>query len=306
MSLVLVHTKLLFVAFIWGLGWTAGRVIATDFPPITAAWLRYIVAVSLFFLWLHFSKKFKIPTLGEWKRLFFIGFCSTFLYQLFFMFGMKYTAAGDASLMITFNPILTALLAIPFLGEKMTKRLGIGLILSLIGVLILFIYSPNVDIPSSERIIGNFLIIGAAFAWASSTILKKKAMVSSTSDSDTPLSPLQLTVWSSVIGLFILTPWAGIELLDVGIPNFTNGVIISILFLAVFSTVLSYVWFAEGVKTIGANKATLYVYLIPLFGILSGWILIGEKLGFSLVVAFVLIVGGVAIAQSTHQDFKSK
>ena len=306
MSLVLVHIKLLFVAFIWGLGWTAGRVIATDFPPITAAWLRYIVAVSLFFLWLHFSKKFKIPTLGEWKRLFFIGFCSTFLYQLFFMFGMKYTAAGDASLMITFNPILTALLAIPFLGEKMTKRLGIGLILSLIGVLILFIYSPNVDIPSSERIIGNFLIIGAALAWASSTILKKKAMVSSTSDSDTPLSPLQLTVWSSVIGLFILTPWAGIELLDVGIPNFTNGVIISILFLAVFSTVLSYVWFAEGVKTIGANKATLYVYLIPIFGILSGWILIGEKLGFSLVVAFVLIVGGVAIAQSTYHEVKAK
>jgi drug/metabolite transporter (DMT)-like permease len=74
----------------------------------------------------------RIPTKEEWKRLAYIGFFSTFLYQVFFMFGMKYTAAGDASLMITFNPIITALLAIPFLGEKMTKRLASGLILALI------------------------------------------------------------------------------------------------------------------------------------------------------------------------------
>ena len=222
------------------------------------------------------------------------------------MFGMKYTAAGDASLMITFNPILTAVLAIPFLGEKMTKRLGVGLILALIGVSILFIYSPNVNIPTSERIIGNFLIIGAAFAWASSTILKKKAMVTTASDSDSPLSPLQLTVWSSVIGLFILTPWAGMEILQVGWPEFSNEVIASILFLAIFSTVLSYVWFAEGVKTIGANKAALYVYLVPPFGILAGWILLDEKLGLSLVIAFILIVGGVAIAQSSERNPSSE
>ena len=67
--------------------------------------------------------------------------------------------AGDASLMITFNPIITALLAIPFLGEKMTKRLGAGLIIALSGVAILFVYSPNVDIPVDERILGNILII---------------------------------------------------------------------------------------------------------------------------------------------------
>ena len=139
MNLFWLHTRLLIVAIIWGLGWTAGRVVATDFPPITAAWIRYIIAVAMFLLWLKMTGNFRIPTKEEWKRLFYIGFFSTFLYQAFFMYGMRYTAAGDASLMITFNPIITALLAIPFLGEKMTKRLGAGLIIALSGVAILFL-----------------------------------------------------------------------------------------------------------------------------------------------------------------------
>ena len=128
------HVRLLTVALIWGLSWTAGRLVATDFPPVTAAWIRYVIAIGLFLVWLKSTGNMRIPTKQEWKRLAYIGFFSTFLYQVFFMFGMKYTAAGDASLMITFNPIITALLAIPFLGEKMTKRLASGLILALSGV----------------------------------------------------------------------------------------------------------------------------------------------------------------------------
>ena len=102
--------------------------------------------------------------------------------------------------------------------------------------------------------------------------------------------------------LFILTPWAGYEIVDEGWPQFNWEIITGIVFLAVFSTVIAYVWFAEGIRTIGAAKSALYVYLVPPFGILGGVILIGEKLGLSLLVAFVLIVGGVAIAQSDKHD----
>lgn len=184
----------------------------------------------------------------------------------------------------------------------MTKRLGAGLIIALTGVAILFVYSPNVDIPIDERILGNILIILSAGAWATSTIFMKNAMTTTTSDSLKPLSPLELTVWASVVGLFILTPWAGYELVDEGWPQFNLEIISSIVFLAVFSTVIAYVWFAEGIRTIGAAKSALYVYLVPPFGIFGGVILIGEKLGLSLLVAFVLIVGGVAIAQSDKHD----
>ena len=61
------------------------------------------------------------------------------------------------------------------------------------------------------------------------------------------------------------------------------------------------VWFADGIKIIGAGPAAFYVYLVPPFGILGGWLLLGERLGPSLLVSFALIVGGVVLAQSKQK-----
>ena len=201
MKNLLVHMKLIFVVIVWGFGWPAGRVIAQDIAPFAASWIRYVVAVALFVIYLKLSSQWMIPTRGEWKRIAWIGFFATCLYQAFFMVGMKYTAAGDASLMITFNPFFTAVLAIFFLNEAMHWRLGAGIALGLAGVTVLFLYSPNVDIPFYERALGDVLIAGAAFAWACNSIQMKIAMTEPAVDSDRCLSPLQLTVWSSVIGL---------------------------------------------------------------------------------------------------------
>lgn len=304
MKNLLVHMKLIFVVIVWGFGWPAGRVIAQDIAPFAASWIRYVVAVALFVIYLRFSSQWMIPTRGEWKRIAWIGFFATCLYQAFFMVGMKYTAAGDASLMITFNPFFTAVLAIFFLNEAMHWRLGVGIALGLAGVTVLFLYSPNVDIPFFERALGDALIAGAAFAWACNSIQMKIAMTKPAEDSDRCLSPLQLTVWSSVIGLVMLTPIAAVETAVMGIPEPSFDGWVAILFLAIFSTVVSYVWFADGILTIGAGKSALYVYLVPIFGIYSGYLLLDEKLGASLLVAFVLIVGGVALAQSKQHAVK--
>jgi len=298
MKHLLIHLKLVIVVTIWGVSWPAGRVLAQEIAPFTASWIRYVMAVAFFLVYLRTSDKWMVPTRGEWKRIAWIGFFSTCLYQAFFMVGMKYTAAGDASLMITFNPFFTALLAIVFLKEAMHWRLGVGLALGISGVAVLFFYSPNVDIPFFDRALGDLLIAGAALAWACNSIQMKKAMTEPAADSERCLSPLQLTVWSSVVGLFMLTPMVAVETWAGGIPEPSMNAWISMVFLAVFSTVISYVWFADGILTLGAGKSALYVYLVPIFGIFSGYLLLDEKLGASLFVAFLLIVGGVVLAQT--------
>jgi len=294
----LTHAKLLLVAAIWGVSWVAGRVVALAIPPIIGAWIRYVIAVACFLVFLKATDNWQLPSRQQWKIVALIGLFSTCIYQALFMYGMRYTAAGDASLMITFNPIFTALLAIPFLGEKMNSRIASGLIIALIGVFILFFYSPNVDIPFADRLVGDLLIATAALAWAFSSILMKKSM---TAEQD-PLSPLHLTVWASVIGLLFLTPWAGYEMWTIGVVNPSRDAWLSIVFLALLSTVLSYVWFADGIKILGAGKTALYVYLVPPFGIITAWLLIDEKIGWSFLLSFILIVIGVALAQSEKRD----
>ena len=298
------HLKLFTVAIIWGFGWPAGRVVANDVLPFTASWIRYIIATLCFLAYLKLSKQWMFPSKSEWKILFLIGFFSTCVYQAFFMFGMQYTAAGDASLMITFNPIFTAILAVIFLKESMHWNLVTGLLMGITGVGILFYYSPNIDIDFVDRAIGDLLIAGAALAWACNTILMKKAMTETDEKSSKPLNPLELTVWSSVAGLILLTPIMAVETMTQGFVLPSADGWIGLVFLAIFSTVVAYVWFADGIIKIGASMSALYVYLVPPFGILGGYLLLDEKLGLSLVFAFILITGGVFIAQSKATNDK--
>jgi len=300
------HAKLLFVAATWGAAWAAGRWLALDIPPVTGAWLRYAIAVPLFIIWLEWRNELRIPNQKEWFQIASIGFFGAFLYQVLFMFGMRWTAAGDASLVITFNPLFTAILAIPFLGEKMTPRLMGGIVLGILGIAVIANKSPNIDLPLNERLWGDALIAGGAFAWACSTIFMKKALDVGDESGQNAMTPLELTAWASLIGLVLLTPWASWETIQFGIPVISQITWVSILFLAVISTVISYVWFADGVRDIGAAQAALYVYLVPLFGIFFGWLLLGEKFGWSLLVSFALIVSGVTLASSdgNGRDFK--
>ena len=108
MNNVAIHIKLTIVAAIWGLGWPAGRVVATELPPIGSAWVRYVMVVIMFLAYLKWSNQWVLPSKTQWKQVAWIGLFSTFIYQAMFMYGMRYTAAGDASLMITFNPLFTA------------------------------------------------------------------------------------------------------------------------------------------------------------------------------------------------------
>ncbi|MAT85945.1 MAG: hypothetical protein CMA25_03175 [Euryarchaeota archaeon] len=292
-----IHLKLLIVAAIWGGGWVAGRVLALDAPPLTGALIRYMIALPLFFIWLRFTTGVKLPSMSQLKIVIAIGFYSTFVYQALFMFGMKYTAAGDASLMITFNPLFTALLAAIMLNHRYTYRLFIGIFLGVIGISILFLASPNVDIPFQSRSIGNIFIALAALSWATSSIYMTKGM-SEFEHGEEPLTPLEITLWASVVGMIFMTPWALFETIEGGWPSISFEGWVSILFLAILSTVVCYVWYADGILVIGPEKSSLYIYLVPPFGILSGWLILDEKLGWSLLWSFLLICSGVALAQS--------
>ncbi|MDP6098922.1 MAG: DMT family transporter [Candidatus Thalassarchaeaceae archaeon] len=309
---IILHSKLLFVAASWGLAWVAGRELATSMPEAIVAWYRYAMAIPLFFIWLYFNERggregktaLFIPRGEMFWKIAWIGFFSTFLYQLLFMYGMARTAAGDASVIITFNPVFTALLAIPLLNRRISATLVFGLLVGLFGVIIVTGWSPNNDIPLNVRLVGDLLIMCAAASWAVSTILMKKILEDENSDDETP-SALAIITWASLLGWVLLTPLATFDFIAHGrdsIPNLSGW--LWIFYLAVASTVLSYAWFAEGINKIGPTATATYVYLVPFFGILSGFLLLGESVGWSLFAGLVLILIGVQISLYASNEYE--
>jgi len=250
-------------------------------------WFFYKAANGQSVRWLPGSK-------DSWWRVSVIALFAVMGYQLLFMQGMRFTAAGDASLIITMNPIFTVLLAAPILGQKITRKMTYGLLLSFIGVVVVTGWSPNTDIPLDERLKGDLMIMLAALCWATATNLTRIMLES---EGEHGATSTEIVVWYSLVGTILLTPWWLLEVYHGGILVPSNEDLLAILYLSILSTVLAYIWFVVGVERIGATSASSYVFLVPPFGVLGGWLLLDERLGVSLIIGFLLIVGGVRAVQ---------
>ncbi|MEE3200909.1 MAG: DMT family transporter, partial [Candidatus Thermoplasmatota archaeon] len=276
-----IHGLMLLVAFIWGLSWAVGRILALGLPPMTGAWLRYIVTMALFYLWfaaraLKGQKVNWLPSGRQsWKTLTLIGLTGVLGYQIFFMHGMQLTAAGDASLIITFNPIFTVLLAAPLLGQPISRKMFVGLACGFVGVVVVTGWSPNTDIPFEDRILGDLMILLASLNWAMTTNNTKRMMERRKGEQEA--TTLEIVVWYSLIGTVMLTPLAAWETWQYGLPEPTLTDWYAIIYLGALSTVLAYYWFAIGIEKLGATAAASYIFLVPVFGVLGGVWMLDEK-----------------------------
>jgi drug/metabolite transporter (DMT)-like permease len=227
---------------------------------------------------------------------------SPLLYQIVFLAGMGRTAAGDASLIITLNPVFTALIAIPLLGSRMNRKLATGLLLGLGGVVVITGWSPNSDIPLSTRLTGDFLIMIGAACWATQTNLMKRMLEREPEAGQARFTPLSIVTWNSVIGCLMLLPVAAGEILLRGwvAPRLLDWQMLA--FLAIIAQVVSYILWARGVDRLGATATATYVFLVPVFGVFFGWLLLDEQLGISLLLGFVLIILGVRLAQTASVE----
>ena len=304
-----VHGLMILVVFSWGMAWAVGRILALGLPPMTGAWLRYVLTMVLFYLWflgraLKGNEVNWLPTGRQtWRTLTLIAITGVLGYQVFFMNGMRLTAAGDASLIITFNPIFTVLLAAPMLGQQISRKMFVGLFCGFIGVAVVTGWSPNTDIPFEDRILGDLMILLASLNWAMTTNNTKRMMEQR--NSEQKATTLEIVVWYSLIGTFLLTPLAAWETWQHGIPEPTLTDWYAIIYLAAISTFLAYYWFAIGVEKLGATAASSYIFLMPVFGVLGGVILLDENIGWTLLLGFILIVIGVRVVQRESEALRT-
>ena len=288
-----------FVAFFWGLAWPVGRILATDLLnyPFSVMFLRYIFAVPVLFGWLWFKEGNVIPLKRDYSYLLLLAFTSVFLYQVGYMYGMQKTAASDASLIIGFNPVSVSILSVFILSHNLTRNGVLGIFLSFIGVLLIFLASPNLDIEFYDRIVGNAYIMFGAFAYAIYVVSMRRYVLLT---QHKPLSSLATISWASLVGCILFVPFVILEAPWERIWNVQEWLLIA--YLGVLSTALCYVFFAMGIETIGANKAASFINVVPIFGILSSWIWIGENLGFVQIISFVLIYYGVKLVNQQPSE----
>ena len=176
------------VVVIWGASWPAGHLVASNIHPITAAFLRFTIALPFFFITAYFyDHSISIPR-NLHPKLAVLGIMQVTIYNICFLTGLTYTSASDAVLIIACNPTFTAIIASKLYDdEKITKNKIMGLITALLGVIIVVELSPNTDVPN--RLLGNLIILCGAFTWASFTAFSRPVV--------RQMKPMTFTAWAA-------------------------------------------------------------------------------------------------------------
>lgn len=291
------YLKLTGAMFMWGGTWIAGRIVAQELPaPLAAPAIRFLLAgVLLAGYALATEGHVPGPQTGrEWGIVAGLATTGIFIYALFFFYGLKHITAGRGALVVALTPVLAVLTAWFFGQERMNpiKLAGIGI--ALLGCLTVIGNGNPLALLQGEVGLGEWLILGCALCWTAYTFIGRQATRT--------LSPLAATLWASLLGALLISLAA---LFQGGntLARWSWQVWSSVIFLALGGTALGFTWFADGVKRIGAARASVFVNLVPVFAVVQAAVLLGERLGLAVLGGGLLVIVGVWL--TTHFSEKS-
>ncbi len=278
---------MLIVPFLWALNFVFGKVLVGMLPPFTIAGGRFTVAGIIFGLWILFRKK-RLPQ-TDFKfilTLFLISLTSVVTFNGVLYVGLKYTTVVNGTIVNSFNPIPTMLLAFIILKEKVNWKQVMGAIISIFGVGVI-VSGGNINSLSSFNY-GDIIIFLNTFVWALFSVLGKKVMK--------VMSPLETIAFSTCMGLPLLWLICGVELHYHPVESLSLTAIFLVIFLGIFASVLAFVWWYQGIRDFGASGASAFYNLIPLYSLLLSVIFLGEELHIYHALGCLLIIGGVIIS----------
>jgi len=305
---IIAYLLLILTMIIWGGTWPLGRWLVSEevggatIPPLMIAVIRYLLALICFFPIL----KYKEGTLNwqfakeNWKILTLMGMLSVTIYQIGYLLGEIFTAASDASIMIATMAVWVVILSSIFLDtEFFTWKKITGSLLAFIAVIIVIGFSPNVDV--LNRILGDILILVAAFGYAVYTVISRFFLNKSQENpqSHQP-SSLWIITWVSFFGFLTTTPVALIispqYLNPLEFFNIPPRVWFGVAYLAFISTIGAYTFYLEGVKRLDASRAAIFQTLVPLFGVLFSAIFLKENFDILVYpISLLLVIMGITL-----------
>lgn len=288
----MVRFKLLLTAVFWGGTFIAGRVVAQEMGPFTAAFLRFAFA-SLFLLIVTWKIEIKFPGI-DWHSfalLSILGLSGIAAYNYFFFSGLKTISAARAAVIIANNPIFISLFSTIFFKEKMTVLRVAGILCSISGAIIAITHG-NLQHLSGQFGIGEWYILLGVTSWVIYSLLGKKVMIK--------LSPLVSVTYSSIIGTTLLFLPAYWEKFPAKMLHFSWQGWSGVGYLSIFGTVLGFLWYYQGIKTIGPMKASIFINFVPISALFLSYLILREPLHFSLLLGTIMVVGGVYLTNKSQ------
>lgn len=252
----------LFTIILWGSAFPMIKIALNDFSAESLSAFRLILA-TIILLPFVIIKKLPTPELRDIPIIFILGFCGFVIYHTALNFGETLISAGISGILVSTTPIFSSALAYIFLKERFSKWNWLSSLVAFIGISII---SISKDDYTTINVLGVFIILLASFSESLYFTFQKKyiekyGFIAFTLYTIMASSPFMLIFIPEIIN-------------DIHGATFTS--IVSVLYLAIFPTIIPYVLLAYIVKSVGVSDATMSLYLTPIVSLLLSYLLLDE------------------------------
>ncbi|MCH5585640.1 DMT family transporter [Shimazuella sp. AN120528] len=268
-------------------------------PSHVAAW-RFGIAGVVMIGVLFFKEGLQLSSLKQnalWYII--IGVIGIFGFNTFFFLGMNHTSPVNGSLIMALNPLVTTIFARLILKDKIHKNGVIGIFFGFTGVLFVLTKGSLSTFTHLSFSIGDLFLFAGNLCWALYGVLSRRFIKNGTA-----LSTTTYTMVAGAIGLIIMSAFTASES-SVSVPI---GVWGAVIFMALFTTVLGYLWWNRGMKKLGATKTSLFFNLVPIVTMLtsvwSGIPITLVQVGGTVLVILGVLVSSGAITFSSMEERK--
>ena len=283
----MIRLKLSLMAVFWSGTFICGRIVADQIEPFSVAALRFFFAAVLLG-GIFAVAKWKIPRLSGRQILWILtlGFFSVFAYNALFFTGFKTVTASGGALIIAATPAVVAIGAAVFFRERLNLKKILGIAASLKGALLVISGGNFAGVLTDGIGFGELCFVGCVLCWTAYSLVGRRLV-------DEFSAPTMVLLSMTAGALMLFVPAVFAEDLPSQIGDFNSAVWLSVLFMAVFSSVLAFIWYYQGIREIGATRASNFINLVPLSAAGLGYFLLDETLSPPQILGGALIIIGV-------------
>ena len=283
------YVALFLIAALWGTFPATAKLALTDIPPTLMTAMRAAIAaafLSLLLLRSGFDASREL-TADAVRAFFVLGVSGLVVSTHISYWGIYTTTAANAAILQATAPVMVALGARLYLGERMRRPQRVGVLVSMLGVLLVVTEGRLAELAPSELRLGDFLTLLSLAGWTVYTVYGKRVLAGH--------SPALTTTAAYVCGTLVLIPLAVATAPLTPRPRLASLVAWSVLLFHAIAGAVAHLWWYAAVERVGPSRAAIFMNVTPVVGIGMAALLVGEEIGPWQVGGAAMVLAGVAL-----------
>jgi drug/metabolite transporter (DMT)-like permease len=283
------YAALTLISVLWGSYPAFAKLALVAFPPLVLVALRCSIA-SIFLGALLLRRGWSEFTALRWRDLgplAFLGFAGIFVSTGGTYLAIAFTTASSAVLLQPATPVMVAIGARLYLGERLGRLQWAGVACSAVGVGLIITKGSWRAVMHLNLRPGDFILLAAQVGWAVYTVYGKRVLARH--------SPVVATTAAYILGSLMLLPLPFLTAPLFAAPDFTSPVAWSVVLYQAILGSVAHIWWYEAVHAVGPSRSAVFMNLQPVVGVLLAWAMLGERITASGLLGGAAVLLGVAL-----------